>query len=666
MFRRFVKLSSVRHSNARLIIVRRLERTSTIHPDDSADRTRNAKLTKHRFDELSEFSYDEMVEKLSASARVQPAREQSPEPARERSSESARLSEFASSASHSTSSRPARYARESSPQTSSRSISNQELGEHLDRVLQDNNSKASLNRFLASIKPALYQLKPHQLAIVFRRLNELILILNRRKIMTVYSAGQSLHYSPDFAALLNRTNSMIQDMTTDDLTIVFNMLRKTLQDPETPIVQNAIQQITQRLNRMSLEQLSNFLMFANLYLRKLPASGHLIRCRAYLLESCHRRILNNELKPENFSQLNRLLDCFFESCKSDEELEVVERLAQMILTDCELDFTKSVSLLDNILSASLKIRDKHIPCPTSLGQLIERCNSIVIETLESNPRSTANYYQYLDWVYLRKNEPPEFRFPEFFDPKLLDLAGSFLAREYEVKGRLKIDPIPILRMCFYHSNLKIFNQKLIELACRLITSGVCPTDGLSDSYYLMLTEYRWPFVDQQRLLQVFKTSDLFLQRLKYHNQDQRLLCNLILNEVNDRAMLNYLNQSLSNNSFSTDRGNAKSRFILYERITLTSVVFSMFNRLADRDLEMRIQRTLDQHFRQARLNRPGISMHYINIDNRLQHNGFLTNGLRVWSFAIYDKSIGDLIPLDQFKDKFDKINTIPLSDTQEL
>ena len=64
--------------------------------------------------------------------------------------------------------------------------------------------------------------------------------------------------------------------------------------------------------------------------------------------------------------------------------------------------------------------------------------------------------------------------------------------------------------------------------------------------------------------------------------------------------------------------------------------------------------------------RPNVSVKYISIDNRLQHPGYLSNGVFVNAFAIYDKSIGDLIPLEPFRRQFDEINYIPLTDSQEL
>lgn len=81
MLSRFARLSLVWRPNARLAVVpvRRLEGTSTVEPDASADTTPNAESTRKRFDDSSKF--DDMVEKLSAMANVQPTREQSSESA---------------------------------------------------------------------------------------------------------------------------------------------------------------------------------------------------------------------------------------------------------------------------------------------------------------------------------------------------------------------------------------------------------------------------------------------------------------------------------------------------------------------------------------------------------------------------------------------------------
>lgn len=642
---------------------RRLGSFSTIDPDTSADRTQTSpKLARQRSDDLFESlkDFEDSTEKFSAT--VQP-------PTGEQWSESSRFAK-ATNGPYPTGSRPPRYAREGAFRSSFKPLStkptDEELKEHLESVVQFTDSKESQTHFLDSIKPALNELEPHQLAQIFDKLNAQIVVLNRRRVMTLFFACQNLDNLPGFAALLNRTNSVIQDMNNDDLLVVFKLLRLLFHDPDTTIVRSLIKQIGERLNEMDLEHLSLCLLVTNRYLQQLPNSSHLTRLRASLLEACRRRVLNDELKPENFNQLSRLFTTFLESSKSDEAFEMAERLAQLILSDCELDFSKSVFLLSDMISALPGISSKETPCPPVLSELIDRCNSIVVETLESDPDSANNHYQMLEMVH-RYRSRMYFRFPNFFEPKVLELLSSFLAKEAEA-NRLTKKPRTILNLVHNYANQNIFNEKLIKLACQMIINRAYPVDRLTVTDYFMLSDHRWPFVERQQLLNVLKSSDRFLQSLKHGFRDQGLLCDLILNEVNDPGLLNYLNQTLNSKSDGTNRESMAIRFFNYEHIALARVCLTMFSKLTDKNLETRLKRTLDQRFHNLCMqgDRPNLSVKYIRVDSRIQAPGYLSNGIHVNSFAIYDRSMGDLIPLEQFRNKFDEINSIPLTNNQEL
>ena len=575
------------HPNARLAIlpVRCLGKTSTIDPDSSADKSRNAKSTGQRSDDLFEslFELGRSAENFAGSAETQSA----PIAAREPFSESTR---FAASArpNYRTDSRP-HYAREreSTPRPAFAPISakptDEELQQHLNRSVQSTGGLKSFNHLLDSIKPALKELEPHQFAVVFEKLHEQIGFLKRHKNIGLYWSAQTLRESASFAALLNQTNSLIDDLSTDDLAVLFKLLRSISHDPESAIVKSIVQLIDKRLDEVDLDLLSRFLLRTNLYLRKFPTTGHLVRLRANLLENCRRRILNNELNAENFDQLSALFYNFLESCQNEDAFEMVEQLTQTILSDCDLDFNKAVLIASDILTALRGTLAGQNRYPHQLTELIDRCNSTIIESLESNPDATGDHYFFLDMVH-RNRSRIYVQFRDFFSPKLLDLMGSFLAREHEANRKIR-DPVSVLNLVHNYANVNVFNQKLIELVCSLITSGEYPRDRLSSSDYFMLSEHRWPFVDQQRLLSVFKSSDRFLQNLKNRNRDQGLFCDLILSEVNDPGLLNYLNQALSSRKEAPSIKSSTMRFYNYERVALARLRLSMFAQLADQELQ---------------------------------------------------------------------------------
>lgn len=653
MFRQLVKVSSVWRPNARLSImpVRLFERTSTIDPDRSADlnKNRNAKLTRQRSDDLFEslHEFDESIEKSRASE------------------ESTEFVDFVRPAKLNASKRALREENTALYPSLSTKPTDKELSECLDHIKENSDGKTVLNHFVDAIRPALNELEPHQFTIIYEKLNQQMANLKIRKIMSVYWSGEMLRKSSSFVALINQTNTRIQDLNVDALAETYKILRAIKQDPDSAIVKSTIRQIDERLDELDLNQLSEFLLRTHVYLREFPESGQLIRFRASLLEHCRRRILNNELKPDQFYQISRHFYNFLESGHTGESFEMIERIARMILSDCELNFSKCVFLLGDITSAMRgNFADKKV-YPGIIAKLIERCNSIIIQAFESYPDVSNNFYQYLHIVHSHRTRLYH-QFPSFFDPKLLDLMGNFLANEQKANRKVR-HPLSILSLVHNFSNVAIYNQKLIELLCDLIYAGHYPVDRLSVTDYFMLSEYRWPFFDNQRLLNVLKSSQRFHGSLKTRDRHEALLCDLILTETNDPGLLTYLSQTQFPQSKDRFLSSAM-RFFNYERTALARVCLSMFSPVTDKELERKLLRTLDQRFHLLCMNgqRASISVKYITIDSRLQHTGYLSNGVHVNAFGIYDKSINDLISLEQYRRKFEDINTIPLTSNQEL
>lgn len=665
------------HARLAAVPARRLVRTSTIDPDSSADpsKRKNAKSTGQRSDDLWEsmYEFNESDEKLlEAVTSTQPRPFRGEEWGR--SPESARFAD---------STRPNYRAR---PEPSSREESgfgrfsnsyvlpllapkptDQDLSDHLSGVLQNTRSPESLNHLLDSIKPALPELEEHQFAIVYEALNDQARILKERRIiMSLYKFGELLRESSGFAALLNQTNSKIEEINAKSLRTVFKFLRRVSQNPDSEIIRNVTEQIGKRLDELNLDLVSESLLNANLYSRDFPASGQLWRFRASLLENCRRRILNDELEPNNFKQLNILFFNFLINCQNGQAFDMLDRLTRTLLSDFELDFSRSISLLSSIISSLRGTREEKEQYPAILSELIEKCNSTVYETLKADPEATDNYYAYLDLVHRHRSRLYS-EFPNFFDPKLLDLLGPLLTREHEAsrKGRR---PILILNLVHNYSNVNTFNEKLIEFTSQLICNGAIPLNRLRVTDYFMLSKYRFPFVNYQQLLNVLKSSHRFLYSLKTRDRYQALLCDLILNEVNDPGMLSYLNQSMSYRPDEPIFQSRTVRLLNYERTVLARVVLSMFGQMEDKELEAKVKRTLQRRFHQLCIgeHRAHISVKYLSVDSRLQHPCYLSNGVLIDVFGIYDKSIGDLVPLEQFRSKFEEVNSIPLTASQEL
>ena len=657
MFRQFLRLSSAVRPSARLVAqsTHRPLGTSSIDPADASKR-KTSKLAGQRPDDLWE-SFCDFTENAEQSFKTaaQPS---------ERPRQSSERPRYPNSIRPDYARRPGEESGHRLPQLASKPT-DQDLSDHLNGALDSVRDPEGISRFLDSIKPALPELEGHQFSIVYKALSEQSWRLQVKQILSLRQYGEALRNSTGYDALLRHTNSKIGEIDTESLMNIFKFLRDTRQYPHNEIFRNVTEQIVERLDELSLDKVSVNLVRAGLYANEFPDCGELMRFRANLLENCRRRILNDELEPDNFKQLSFLFYNFLANCQSEQAIDMLDRLTRTLLSDFELDFTRSIRLLGLMLSSMRGVVEEKAEYPPVLTELIEKCNSAVYATLKAEPEATDNYYAYLDQVHRHRSRLHQV-FSNFFDPRLLDLLGPPLAKN---KTSLK-GPRPhwILNMIHNYSNVNTFNQELTEFACQLICNGAISHQKLTVIEYLMLAKYRFPFVNRQQLLNVLKSSNRFLNSLKKRDRAYVLLCDLILSEVNDPGMLNYLAQNVSIRPETPEYNSRNLSLHSYEQTSMARVVLSMFGQVKDKELNAKLAGILEQRFRHLCNDghRPFVSSKYLSEDTRLQHPAYLTNGVVIDGFGIYDRSIGDLLPLEQFRYKFEEVNSIALTDNQQL
>lgn len=667
MFRQFLRLRLAVYPNDRLaaVLERRLV-ASTSDSDGSESKLKRAKQIE-RLDELWESMHDfnETVQKQRqrATQSAPLADEESQQPSQFARSTCSTRPEFTST--HETTGQQSSKESHHRPPLPPKPT-DQELSDHLNSVLLNLRRPEEINRLLDSIKPVLPELEGHQMVIVYEALEKQDKNLQRDRAINVLRS--KLRESSGFADLLNQTNLKIGEIDPNGLTIVFRFMRRVEQNPGSEIVRIVAEQIVKRLDEFNLEQVTQNLLVANLYSHEFPASGQLWRFRANLLENSRRRLLNDELEPDNFEQLENLFNNFLMNCQNVQAIDMLDHLTRKLLDNFELDFTRSVRLLGRITSSLRNEMEgkEAVEYPASIAELIEKCNSTVYDTLKGNPEVINNYYAYLEQVHRHPSRLYRV-FPNFFDPRLLDLIGPLLAKDEAIgRGPKRLRRNRVLNLFFNYSNVHTFNEELTELICQLICNRAIENPSFSD--YWMLSEYRFPSVDNKQLLNAFRISGKFLRSLKSRDRCYGLLCELILAESNDPGMLSYLNQNVDTRLDALIAVGRKSLLERYERTALARVVLSMFGQLEDKELETKLKHTLEERFNQLCTSgyRRHMATQYINADSRLQHPGFLSNGVVVDTFGIYDRSIGDLVPLEQFRSKFGEINSIPLTASQEL
>lgn len=649
------------HSNVRFV------RLATCRPCSSLDLPNHSTVQSSRTKASEQWSDDSELtvkEVSNAADSVQRSSTAQRAPAAQRTSTAKRASATQQASNAQPESTEARKPSKQTDQTPNQSLSNKKLRGHLNQTLGVVKNEESLKRALSSLWPVLKPLKLDQLRVAFEVLSELPAALKRRGIMSRKATRWVLQRAQLLELLLNRGHSHISELDPASLTALFRLLVK-MGRTEDDLVRNTIEQLDARLDALSLKQLSEVWACTD-YFMKHSASRKIVTFRKRLLERLRARTLDpNELNGKNLDLLVQLFDHFLVNREADENFEVVKHLLEMLLwPETRLNFDHSVSLLCSVRKA-YREPDESTSSPGALAPLIDRCNSAVLEQLESRPSSKAHHYLFLEEVYRTPSWFPKY-FPNFCDPELLDRMAAYFAGDRDAKaGNLRPEHAAMIRnLLFCYSKVGLYNEQLIELFYRLVCNGRFLADQFTPAEYHLLANYRWPFVDHQRLLKALKSSKKFLDVRTSASTYSGMLCQLLLHETTDQELLRHLNE----NSRPYQVKDSQLYLDNYKQTTLAREVLEMFCDLDDNDLKLDLKRTLDKRLRELSqsLSLPNVRSKFVPIDKRLQEGGYLSNGVYVDVFAIFDHTIRGLVPLNQFKKHFKEIDLIPLTKQQEL
>lgn len=544
-----------------------------------------------------------------------------------------------------------------------------DLKAHLKRQLRNVDGAESLGHVLQSIEPAMSQLESTEtFFMAFQLFSDLPSTLDRMNILSLDEAARILASSSSLRSLLERANSQIDRLDAIALTALFRLLVKIKQPPEDEVARNTIEQLSGKLDDLSLKRLSENLFRANFYADRFPTE-QLVKFRGALLESTRTRILNtDELDPLDVEQVEQLFYCFLLNCDRQPNFEMVVRLVRMLLSpDIQLDFTQAANALRLMRLASHSLyrsRGRNALYPQILADLIDRCNTIVYNALGANPAKREMHYTFLDRAHRTQNKLYRY-FANIYEPQLLDRLTTFLLHEHMKDNLRRQNIMQIWALAYNYSKLRIYNEQLVQLFYQLVTEGKFPSDEFAAAEYNLLTAYRWPFVDHQHLVDLLKSSKKVLDLHRSGSTYFGIMCQLILTDVCDLELLYHL----SRNIFWRNEMAASQLVLLdYNQTTLARAMLSKFGELNDEHLKGRIMRILDEHLRQISKNqyRPRTRSNSLEVDQRLQEGCFLSNGVLVNAFAIYDQSIGDLLPLDPYERQFEEIDRIQLASGQKL
>lgn len=561
---------------------------------------------------------------------------------------------------------------------------------------EQNDEAASL---LNSIAPKVRKLTGDELEVIHKKLFDLYHSSTGRAAKKHYRSIQSLVESPVYGELLEETGKKMQQFNANSLVTVFRSLSSFDYDErQSQIIKKTMQSLRGRLKELDLEQLFACLNSANYNMRdlKLLRGGrklaNVFEFSQELLEETKSRILNSKFDRKDTEMVVKNIQIFLRPLQFDEE--VISHFVELLRRpQIQLSYLQSTILLGKIKKTylmytqfrskvestdlmqssefvgSLRERTKKFFAgqylPKSLASLVDKCNSSIHASFKSNAdgRDIDFYFSVLhDTVNPVNNE-----FDNFYDPKLLhDFVAPHLMQSSPPNN--------------HHRNLLLHNltfdyylfQRCDERLLRLVYDSICqrPDDWRKFekicNFYPVFTKYRLPFVDANRLAECLldPSGAGFQPALNTKMTSIGLLCDLLLNDVTNETLYDQLDRKIERLKGNFRIYNQMKKR-LYAKICLARVYLSMFDVLGG-DLKQRISTRLDAVVSNVAIaeRQPPINTYFLRINSHLQSNGYLSNGLYLDTWAIYDKSTRDLVPLGGHD--FNKIDEIPLTSDQQL
>ena len=566
------------------------------------------------------------------------------------------------------------------------------------------NEVASLLSSLASEVTVSRKLSCDELEAIHKKIFDLHHSSTGRASPKSYRSVEDLLKSPVYAELLEETDRKMRQFNAGNLVTVFQSLSSFDYDlRQTVIIKKTMQTLRGRLKQLDLRQLFACLNSVNYNMRDLKLLrgtvrkggemrelADVYRFSQELLAEAKSRILNEKL--EDTEILVKNIQIFLRPLQFDEHV-ITHFAEQLCRPQVQLSHLQSTILLGKIKKTYLmfeqfrgrvestdlmriseftnglrertkKFRDAEY-LPKCLTSLIDKCNRSIYDSFKSNadPRDIEFYLSVLhDTVNPMNNE-----FDNFYDQRLLqDFLAPHLMQSEPTNQHRRNRMLRNLTFNYY------FFQRCDERLLRLAYDSICqhPDEWRKLEeicyFYSLFAKYRMPFVDERRLAEcLLDASDAgFQETLRKKTTSIELLCDLLLNGVTNEALYDLLDRKIERL-----KGNFKiyNRFRkrLYAKVSLAKVCLSMFD-LLEGDLKQRISTRLDAVIANVVIagKQPTISSAFIRINSRLQGNGYLSNGLYLDTWAIYDKSKRDLIPLSGYD--FHQIDKIPLTNDQQL
>lgn len=548
----------------------------------------------------------------------------------------------------------------------------------LDNLIKNVNDCKSLSSLFELIKPHLAELTDTHLNVIFTKLNDLFFDSSMFDRQRVLKSKQTLQNSPVFKSLMDRTNRLVNKLCTSTLLSLLHTFSLAALDPQFVVVKRTISELNSRLDVLEQNAVIECAKQLHYYLG-ICFTEQLFKFNGRVLQTLQRDLQINRIDPTNIKKTTNFWFIFLKP-ENDPRFEVAEYMAKRLLSpDVKLCFKQAVLLMRKIKLNHYLYRErlnkpeyqrmrgiyyKQVELefnrrnlfPRILADLMDKCNSVICETLGSEEATEQDFGYFLSKLH-DFTDDINHEFPNFYEPKILQFVVPYLIANIENNARLKAF---IFELVQNYTKFNIFDDKLIKFTYDLFLSDEKLRINGSPIFFI-LSKYRLPFVDHRHLSKVlFNFSTQIRQSTKMN--PLRVLSELILNDVEDENLFGYLNDIVDN---LTDEYYQSFKSInQFKQISLARHHLSIKNWLKD-GLKAKLQNVLDQAIYSLSIfnKKPKISYRLYFADQRFLSNGYLSNGVCLDTFAIYDSLRAELIPMtrslvDSFKHRVDKIPRI--------
>ena len=533
------------------------------------------------------------------------------------------------------------------------------------------NQSDLLSLFKKIIPHELDRLKSNHLELIFDKVNLYLKDEIKTSKSDFAQIQNSIKSQSSFKLLLDHTLKVKDGLNLKCLSSLFTMLHLINENPNGELSKTAFNLLKQYANDPEfsyelidcLETTSAYSSLLNFKSRSEKYSNknrYSFDFDIFLLRMIKVKTIETNFQFKDLVIVVKLLNILLSRKILDENVNFIMKLARFLLeSDKNLDLAHASSLIANL--KNVRRFPKKLNYEENLDifkQLIFKCNSCIFAYLANPNEDKLNYY--LNQLHF--NQDPNFVFDNLYDEKILNLLSPFILSKMDTIENKRL----IYNLVFNHFKCYIYDSNLMKLVYEL----VCENSAFRNDFnyfvtFYLLTDLRLPFVDSKRLASVlfdFESNTYSYKIIRQQANSIKLLSKLVLNDVIDEELLKKI-ISVALNLDDFTYSNLQS--ITKREFKLAKVCFSLFVNL---DSKSNLNKALDQiskiidsfdphQFIDKKLN---------DINSRIQRNGFLSNGIYLDSFVIYDKSIKDIIQLTEYRNYFERIDQIPLDENQEM